>query len=172
MSKELFADPDKCTGCNRCSYVCSATKTGAFAPSASRIKINNYPHRGYSVPSICFHCPGAACQKACPSGAISRSEQNVVTVDAALCTACGSCMAACPYGMIEVPAGGTACKCDYCSGDPACVKECYAKALAFAEKTPELIRLKGVQMKQRSSEGQPETKRNNLGNALVALARD
>jgi len=171
MSKELFADPDKCTGCNRCGYMCSANKTGAFAPSASRIKINNYPHRGYSVPSICFHCPGAACQMACPTGAISRSDENVVTVDATLCTSCGNCVTACPYGMVEVAPGGAARKCDYCGGDPACVKECYANALIFAEKTTELTRLKRLQMKQRSSEGRPEEKRIKLGNALVAMAR-
>lgn len=172
MSKELFADPDKCTGCNRCSYVCSAMKTGAFAPEAGRIKINNYPHRGYSVPSICFHCPGSACQKACPAGAISRSEQNVVTVDAARCTACGGCVAACPYGMVEVLPGGPAAKCDYCGGDPACVRECYAGALVFDEKTPERVKSKGLQMKQRTLDGSPQTKRSNLGSALVALARD
>lgn len=171
MSKEIFADPDKCTGCNRCGYVCSAVKTGAFNPAVSRIKINNYPHRGYSVPSLCFHCPGAACQKACPVGAISRSEENVVTVDAALCTSCGSCVTACPYGMIELCDGETARKCDYCDGDPACVKECYAEALVFTEKTPDLTKIKGTQMKQRSTEGLPEEKRNNLAHALVKIAR-
>ncbi|MCK5916630.1 MAG: 4Fe-4S binding protein, partial [Deltaproteobacteria bacterium] len=45
MSKQLFVDPDKCTGCNRCAYVCSAVHTGAFAPTQARIKVNNFPYK-------------------------------------------------------------------------------------------------------------------------------
>lgn len=172
MSKELFADPGKCTGCNRCSYVCTAIKSGCFAPTRARIQISNFPHKGFAVPNICFHCPGASCQKACPVGAISRSEENVVTVDATLCTACGGCVAACPYGMIELADGETARKCDYCDGDPACVKECYAGALSYTEKTPELLKLKGAQMKQRSTEGTPAEKRFQRGKALLSFTRD
>jgi Fe-S-cluster-containing hydrogenase component 2 len=172
MSKQLFADPDKCSGCNRCSYVCSAMKTGRFEPTAARIKINNFPHKGFAVPSICFQCPGAPCHKACPADAIARNADDVVVVDAQKCTACGSCVAACPYGMIELAEGSTAAKCDYCGGDPACVKECFPKALVFEEKTPELIKLKGVQMKQRAVEGCPAVKRHQLGKALLSLSRE
>lgn len=172
MKKELFADPDKCTGCNRCSYVCSAMKTGAFAPASARIKINNFPHRGFSAPSLCFQCPGAPCHKACPSDAISRNVDDVVVVAAEKCTACGNCVAACPYGMIELAEAGVAAKCDHCGGDPACVKECFPGALVFAEKSQELLKLKGAQMKQRSVEGSPADKRCQLGKALLLLSRD
>lgn len=172
MSKQLFADPDKCSGCSRCSYVCSAMKTGRFEPSAARIKINNFPHKGFAVPSICFQCPGAPCHKACPADAISRNADDVVLVDAVKCTSCGSCVAACPYGMIELVEGSTAAKCDYCGGDPACVKECFPKALVFEEKTPELIKLKGSQMKQRATEGNSCEKRHQLGKAILELTRD
>lgn len=172
MSKELFADPDKCSGCNRCSYVCSATKTGQFAPSSARIQINNFPHKGFAAPSICFHCPNAACQKSCPVDAISRNDDNLVLVDADKCTGCGECVNACPYGMIGQDANGVAHKCDYCGGDPACVNECFPGALAFTEKTPELLKIKGAQMKQRSTEGCPAERRHRLGQALLALSRD
>lgn len=171
MSQLLFADPDKCTGCNRCAYVCSAVKTGKFAPAKARIQINNFPHKGFSVPSICFQCPGAPCHKACPSDAISRNADDVVVVDAEKCTACGSCVTACPYGMIELDPQDTARKCDYCGGDPACIKECFPGALVFQEKTPELIKLKGSQMKQRAVEGCPAEKRHQLGKALLSLSR-
>jgi len=171
MKKELFADPDKCTGCNRCSYVCSAVKTGAFAPAQSRVKINNFPHQGFSAPSVCFQCPGAGCQKSCPVDAIYRDENDVVMVDSQKCTGCGECVAACPYGMIELDAGQTACKCDLCGGDPACVKECFPGAISFQEKAPELLKLKGAQMKQRTFEGTSAEKRQRLGEALLRLAR-
>lgn len=171
MSKILFADPDKCTGCNRCTYVCSAVKTGGFAPTRAHIQINNFPHRGYSVPSVCFQCPGASCQKSCPTGAISRSAAEVVVVDAEKCTACGLCVDACPYGMIELTENAVAAKCDTCAGDPACVKECFPGALVFQEKNPELVKLKGAQMKQRATEGSSANKRHQLGKALLAVAR-
>ncbi len=171
MNKALYADPDKCTGCNRCAYVCSATKTGQFAPTRAYIQINNFPHRGFSAPSVCFQCPGAPCHRACPADAISRNVDDVVVVDAEKCTACGSCVAACPYGMIELAENEVAAKCDTCGGDPACVKECFPAALTFAEKTPELTRLKGAQMKQRSNEGSPAEKRTRLGKALLFISR-
>ena len=171
MNQILFADPDKCTGCNRCTYVCSAMKTDQFAPARARIKINNYPHKGFSVPSICFQCPGASCHKACPEGAISRTAADVEGVDPAKGTACGACVAACPYGMIELE-GATAAKCDHCGGDPACVKECFPGALGFQEKTPELVKIKSTQMKQRATEGSSAEKRCKLGKALLAASRD
>ena len=171
MKKELFADPDKCTGCNRCSYVCSAVKTAQFAPSCARIQINNFPHKGFSVPSICFQCPGAPCHKACPSEALSRNADDVVVVDKEKCISCGSCVKACPYGMIALVDDGRSAKCDCCAGDPACVKECFSEALVFTEKTPELIKLKGAQMKQRSTEGTPAEKRFQLGKALLSVSR-
>ena len=171
MKKELFADLDKCTGCGRCSYVCSALKTGQFAPSRARIKINNFPHKGFSVPSVCFQCPGAPCHKACPADAISRNAADVVVVDAEKCTSCGSCVVACPYGVIELPENETAAKCDHCGGDPACVRECFPGALTYDEKTPELVKLKGAQMKQRCYEGSPAEKRHQLGKALLSLSR-
>jgi Fe-S-cluster-containing hydrogenase component 2 len=171
MKHILFADPAKCTGCNRCAYVCSAVKTGQFAPARARIKVNNFPHRGFSGPSICFQCPGASCHKACPADAISRNAADLVVVDASRCTACGDCVAACPYGMIEL-VGDSAAKCDHCAGDPACVKECFPGALIYAEKTPELVKLRGTQMKLRSTAGSPAEKRDNLGRALLRISRN
>lgn len=172
MSNLLFADPDKCTGCNRCTYACSAVHTGQFAPVHARIQINNYPHKGFSAPSICFQCPNASCHKACPADAISRNADDVVVVDPEKCISCSSCVEACPYGMIELREKGVAAKCDYCGGDPACVKECFPGALVFQEKTPELVKIKGTQMKQRSTEGSSAEKRCKLGKALLAASRD
>jgi len=171
MSKELFADPSKCTGCGRCSYICSAVKTGQFTPSRARIQINNFPHKGFSAPSVCFQCPGALCQKSCPVDAIYRDENDVVMVSTEKCTTCGECVIACPYGMMEQNEAKLAYKCDLCGGDPACVKECFPGALTFQEKTPELLKLKGAQMKQRSSEGAAAEKRCKLGEALLSFSR-
>ena len=41
----------------------------------------------------------------------------------------------------------------------------------FQEKTPELIKLKGMQMKQRMTEGSPIEKRENLSRAILTQYR-
>ena len=171
MDTQLLANPDLCTGCNRCTYACSAARKGVFRPSAARVQVSNFPLRGYAVPSICFQCPKAACQESCAAGAMSRSEAGAVVVDPAKCTGCGLCVKACPYGMIELDEAEKAGKCDYCGGDPACVKECHAAALQFAAPDYELLRHKAAQMKNRSSQGSPREKRHHLAEKLMKQAR-
>ncbi|MDD2850651.1 MAG: 4Fe-4S dicluster domain-containing protein [Desulfuromonadaceae bacterium] len=171
MKKQLFANPDHCTGCNRCALICSALKEGAFQPDKARIRINNFPLRGYSVPSICFQCPKANCMDVCPSSALYRDADGVVLVNENLCTACGTCVSACPYGMMEQGAAGIAYKCDCCGGDPACVRECHADALLYAVGDSEQIRLKGAQMKYRTAVGTPAEKRHVMAEKLMKKAR-
>jgi len=171
MEKYLYAIADLCTGCNRCSYVCSGAKEGMFKPSMSRIHINNFPVDGYSVPSVCFQCPKPECLEACPEEAIYKDEDEVVLVDQEKCTACGDCVTACPYGMIELNGDDLAYKCDYCGGDPACVKECEPGALVFQEEDKEMRRLRGRQMKQRSDASGAEARRHQLGLNILAAAR-
>ena len=163
MGKTLYVIADLCTGCNRCVYVCSAVKEGQFRPSKSRIHINNFSLNGYSVPSVCFQCPRPECLEACPQQAIFKDENGVVMVDQQKCDGCGQCVDACPYGMIETDDNGKAFKCDYCGGDPACVKECFPGALVFREEDKSLRKLRGLQMKQRSESGSCEEKRHRMG---------
>ena len=172
MEKHLLAIPNRCTGCNRCTYACSAVKEGMFMPSKARIKINNFALQGYSVPSVCFQCPKPDCLQSCPEKAISKSKRGVVVVDAGKCNSCGECVAACPYGMIEQYGSGKAFKCDLCGGTPACVAECHYGALVF--KAPDAIsrKLRATQMKQRIDTGSPEEKRHQLAvNILDSTVR-
>ena len=167
MEKHLLAIPNRCTGCNRCTYACSAVKEGMFMPSKARIKINNFPLEGYSVPSICFQCPRPDCLDACRAGAIFKNERGVVVVDAAKCDGCSDCVAACPYGMIEQYASGKAFKCDLCGGTPACVDECQYGALVFREPDKISRKLRGHQMKQRSKDGASDEKRHHLARRVL-----
>lgn len=171
MEKQLFANPDLCTGCNRCATACSAMKEGRFAPTRGRIRINNFPNRGFSVPSVCFQCPKGECLEACPMEAIYRDDAGVLLVDAERCNGCNACAEACTYGMIELNEQNVAYKCDYCGGDPACVKECHASALVFAPGQPDLIRLKAAQMKTRTRTGLPGARRQAMACKLLEAAR-
>jgi carbon-monoxide dehydrogenase iron sulfur subunit len=168
MEKLLYAIPDLCTGCNRCTYVCSAVKEGKFYPTKSRIHINNFTLNGYSVPSVCFQCPKPDCLEACPEEAIYKDANEVVLVDREKCNGCGDCIAACPYGMIEQDAEELAYKCDYCGGDPACVKECAPGAIVFQAEDKQLRKLRGLQMKQRTESPRPDEKRHQLGLNLMS----
>jgi len=171
MEKILYAIPELCTGCNRCAYVCSSTKEGIFIPSRSRIHINNFSFNGYSVPSICFQCEKPDCLKVCPEKAINKDGNGVVLIDREKCNGCGDCVNACPYGMIELDEEKFAYKCDYCGGDPACVKECYPGALVYKEPEHEVRKLRGLQMKQRIESEAPKKKRYQLGLNILKHAR-
>jgi Fe-S-cluster-containing dehydrogenase component len=159
MKKQLLAIPNRCTGCMRCVYVCSAVKEGTFMPSKARIHVNNFPHQGYSVPNVCFHCPSPDCLKACPEEAIYKNDRGVVLVDQTKCDACGDCVAACPYGMIAQHSSGKAYKCDLCGGSPACVTECHFGALVYKEPDQLALQCRKDQMKRRIDDPDPETKR-------------
>jgi Fe-S-cluster-containing hydrogenase component 2 len=57
--------------------------------------------------------------------------QTDVASDSA-CTGCGTCVQACPFGMIALSSEtGTALICDLCGGDPSCVKRCATGAIAY-----------------------------------------
>ena len=170
MEKLLLAIPNRYTGCNRCTYACSAVKEGMFIPSKARITINNFAHEGYSVPSICFQCPNADCMKACPEDAIIKNERGVIAIDINKCTRCGDCVSACQYGMIEQYDSGMPYKCDLCGGSPACVGECNFGALVFKEADKVSIKLRSQQMKQRTKEGRSDQKRRNLASAILKEA--
>lgn len=170
MEKHLLAIPNRCTGCNRCVYACAAVKEGMFMPSKARVKINNFPLEGYSVPTICFQCPKPDCLKACSEGAIFKNERGVIVIDVRKCDGCGDCVTACPYGMIEQYGSGMAFKCDLCGGNPACVAECQFGALVFKEPDKISLRLRAAQMKQRITEGSPEQKRHKLAANILKEA--
>lgn len=170
MEKILYAVPDLCTGCNRCVYICSAVKAGSFFPSRARIHVSNFSYHGYSVPSICFQCPKPECLAACPEQAISKAENGVVIVDRQKCDGCGQCVDACPYGMIEQDEKGLAFKCDYCDGDPACVKECEPGAIVFKPEDRSMRKLRARQMKQRIQAKTAAEKRHQFGRDLMQSA--
>src|SRR5699024_2999416 len=57
---------------------------------------------------VCKHCTHAGCLDVCPTGALFRTAFGSVVVQDDVCNACGSCVAACPFGVIERRSDGTA----------------------------------------------------------------
>ena len=56
---------------------------------------------------VCKHCTHAGCLDVCPTGALFRTEFGTVVVQSDVCNGCGTCVAGCPFGVIERRSDGT-----------------------------------------------------------------
>jgi len=121
----ITRDYVKCTGCRRCEIACSLHHEDWMWPEASRIRIF-MPFPGVEVPHLCAQCDDYPCVKSCPVEALSVDETTTaVIVNREKCISCGKCITACP-GRIPFlhPKDNKAVICDFCGGDPECVKVC------------------------------------------------
>ena len=137
MPKSIVIDISKCTGCGYCELICSFAHHDEFNPLKARIRVNVFIDRAMAVPVVCYQCEEPWCAKACPAGALtiemdSKSDAQIIKVNADRCVGCKMCTMACPFGCIAVN-GGRAEKCDLCGGTPQCVKICRSGALKFAD---------------------------------------
>jgi len=135
MAKVLVIDYEKCTGCRICEQVCTVKHEGVVNPARSRIRIIKWEQEGRYVPMVCQQCESAPCQSICPVKAISRDENlNRVMVDYDICIGCRMCVAICPFGGMSFdPIAQKVIKCDFCDGDPLCVKFCEENAVQYVD---------------------------------------
>jgi len=102
---------------------------------------------GHSTPIQCRHCADAPCAKICPVDAINKpTDGKPVLLDLDKCIGCGSCVIACPYGVMEMDPltlgekkKKVLPKCDLCAERlerdqiPACASSCPTGAICFIE---------------------------------------
>lgn len=141
-----------CTGCMACVVACqdqNDLKAGNVNfRTVESFEKGPYPAIVGCFSIACMHCGDAPCLMACPTGALSRHEENgVVDINRDLCIGCKSCALACPFGAPKFTEDGKMAKCDLCyvrvahGLKPACVHTCTTGALQYGS-LEELTKIK------------------------------
>jgi len=142
--KYIYIREDVCIGCGLCRVYCQTEHSRskdiikAFkqeAPSPlPRIRVERNGEVCFSVQ--CRHCAEPWCVYSCLTGAMRKDPvSGVVTVDSEKCTACWTCIVACPCGaLVKDTNNKIIAKCDLCAGldIPVCVANCPNEALVLS----------------------------------------
>jgi formate dehydrogenase iron-sulfur subunit len=160
----FFTDTTVCIGCKACEVACKEwnqlpaangganTLSGDSYDNTRRLDGLHWRHvkfveqftpdraqgRWLLMSDVCKHCAQAGCLEVCPTGAIIRTEFDTVVIQSDVCNGCRDCIAACPFGVIDInPVSGTAQKCTLCYDrlqvglEPACSKACPTDSIQF-----------------------------------------
>lgn len=138
MDAKLIIDLEKCEKCENCTASCS------YKHHPENNGINALLEKVHFA-LICRKCEAAPCVNACPRGALEKvptgnNDEKVLTRANMLCTGCGTCAIACPFGTIYtelIPFVSSTC--DVCKGrlandeKPLCLTTCPCQALDYRE---------------------------------------
>lgn len=160
----FFTDPTVCIGCKACEVACKqwnqlpaldderSTLSGDSYDNTRRLDGTHWRHvkfveqfgedrrggRWTMLSDVCKHCVQAGCLEVCPTGAIIRTEFDTVVIQSDTCNGCKACLAACPFGVIDInPVSKTAQKCTLCYDrlqagmEPACSQACPTDSITF-----------------------------------------
>lgn len=133
--KILTYDQSKCNNCGACQVICSLEKKGKIQPSESRIHIRTAEGPDALSAAVCQHCTEPVCVTACMRGIIEKdSVTGKVKRKSEDCFCCAACNVMCPVGAVVYDRDSNAfVTCDFCEGDPVCVKVCPTHALRYEE---------------------------------------
>ncbi len=139
MGKLIVVLEDRCTGCRICELVCSFNKTGwvEINPRKSGIRVSPVEKEGLrSSVTVCQQCQDPACIKACPTGALYKSEVGTVMLAEQKCNSCGLCVEACPFNAIFLDGSIPGIiKCDICGDkEPLCIEYCPRDCIRLYER--------------------------------------
>lgn len=148
--KKLYVRKDFCLGCGLCEVYCatfhspypdSIVKAYKLSPGKPVSRLFVEKMEDEACPFMCRHCREPMCLYSCIAGAVYRNKEGVVLIDENRCIGCGTCVLACPYGLIKKEKAGKdermlALKCDLCGGEnriPQCAANCPNEALIWRE---------------------------------------
>ena len=160
----FYTDTTVCIGCKACEVACKnwnglQARDGGAQPMSGdsydntrQLDGEHWRHvkfieqfspdrsqgRWLMMSDVCKHCVQAGCLEVCPTNAIIRTEFDTVVIQADVCNGCRDCIAACPFGVIEInPVNNTAMKCTLCYDRmqdglvPACAQACPTASIQF-----------------------------------------
>lgn len=149
----FYVDMSACTGCKTCMIACidkHDLPLGVMYRRVTEYTGGSWVKRGdgtyeqnvfaYYVSLACNHCENPICVRSCPTTAMHKDENGIVSVDHDKCVGCRYCEWGCPYSAPQYNAElGKMTKCDFCRDyleqgkDPACVAACPTRALQYGE---------------------------------------
>jgi len=174
----FIVDLRRCIGCRACTVACKAefdVPLGAFRAAVYEEVTGTFPNsEKHFLPRLCNHCEGnkedkvPPCVKECPEypkdrrkftnsegktiryrgGATYKRPDGLILFDNSLCTGCGKCIEACPYGARNFnkllisgkdSTKNGIIKCDFCDHRvskgvaPSCVNICPGRARIFGD---------------------------------------
>jgi Fe-S-cluster-containing dehydrogenase component len=132
------------------------SKVRLQGPSGIRCSYKHHPaNRGFDAVLervrfglICRRCESAPCIAGCPRGALEKVDagqdgEKVLRRANMLCTGCGTCALACPFGTVSDDLMVFASSvCDFCEGrlgtgeKPLCVQTCRDGAVEYGPAKP------------------------------------
>jgi len=155
MTKQFafYVDTSACTGCKVCQVACLDRNHmpqeilwrrvfeyggGSWNKKGNIYVPTNIFH--YFVSTSCQHCQEPKCVEVCPTGAMNKDQNGIVSINADTCIGCRYCEWACPYGAPQFnEEAGVMTKCDFCKdlvgagNQPACVQACMTRCMDFGE---------------------------------------
>ena len=135
VERRVVLDLDRCIECKSCMAAC-------FCGHGQMTGVQFVDIGPAVLPVVCRQCGDPACVEVCPAEAMTRDERGVVARAIFSCHGCGSCVRACPFGVLSLEmTGHQVAKCDLCedrvvpggSAVPRCVAACPSGALRFVD---------------------------------------
>lgn len=168
----MLYDATKCIGCRSCEVACKKANhmpteydargiwdapRDLSAKTLTIVKLYQGEAKHSFVKRQCMHCVDPACVSGCPTSALIKQDNGVITWNADACVGCRYCQMGCPFNVPRYEfdaAYGRIVKCDMCTGNgllasgcTACAKACPAGAIAFGPQKA-LLKTAGKRIRQ------------------------